>query len=198
MEKLRDTPSQTVGPFFAYGLTAVQYGYDYSSIADDLILGAETTADRVVITGCVYDGGGAAIPDAMIELWQVDTSGRYHDQPIQKDRVNFIGFGRLGTGTQLGSRFRFTTVKPGAIGNGQAPHINVILFMRGSLLHLYTRIYFDDEQEANGVDPLLNSVPPERKHTLVARRQQNGNMKEYRFDIHMQGEKETVFFDVKN
>jgi protocatechuate 3,4-dioxygenase alpha subunit len=196
MEKLRDTPSQTVGPFFAYGLTAVQYSYDYTSIADDLMVDQSVSADRIFITGCVYDGQGNVVPDAMIELWQVDASGKYRTAPLGKDRDNFIGFGRLGTGTQPGNRFSFTTVKPGAI-DGQAPHINVILFMRGSLLHLYTRIYFDDEK-SNEKDPLLNVVPPERRHTLIAKRTARTGNIEYRFDIHMQGDKETVFFDVKN
>ena len=196
MEKLRDTPSQTVGPFFAYGLTAVQYGYDYTSIADDLLIGPDTDINRILITGCVYDGQGKVVPDAMVEFYQVDSSGKYRSAPLEKDRDNFRGFGRLGTGTQPGSRFIFTTVKPGAIG-GQAPHINVILFMRGSLLHVYTRIYFDDES-TNEKDPLLNFVPETRRHTLIAKRSPRTDITEYRFDIHMQGENETVFLDVKN
>jgi protocatechuate 3,4-dioxygenase alpha subunit len=196
MEKLRETPSQTVGPFFAYGLTAVQYSYDFTSIADDQLVDLATDGNRIIITGCVYDGQGKVVPDAMIELWQVDGSGKYRTAPLEKDRENFIGFGRLGTGTQPGSQFRFTTVKPGAL-EGQSPHINVILFMRGSLLHLYTRIYFDDER-SNEKDPLLNSVPSERRHTLIAKSSSRTGNTEYRFDIHMQGDKETVFFDVKN
>ena len=196
MEKLRDTPSQTVGPFFAYGLTAVQYGYDYTSIADDVLVGPDADAGRIVITGCVYDGEKKVIPDAMIELYQADSSGKHRSAPLQKERDNFTGFGRVGTGTQPGARFMFTTVKPGAIGN-QAPHINVILFMRGSLLHVNTRIYFDDEL-TNENDPLLNLVPQTRRHTLIAKRTPRTDMTEYRFDIHMQGEHETVFFDVKN
>jgi protocatechuate 3,4-dioxygenase, alpha subunit len=196
MEKLRETPSQTVGPFFAYGLTAVQYSYDFTSIADDRLVDLTTEGTRIVITGCVYDGQGKVVPDAMIELWQVDGSGKYRTTPLEKERENFIGFGRLGTGTQPGSQFRFTTVKPGAL-DGQAPHINVILFMRGSLLHLYTRIYFEDEK-SNEKDPLLSSVPGERRHTLIAKRSSRNGETEYRFDMHMQGDNETVFFDVKN
>jgi protocatechuate 3,4-dioxygenase alpha subunit len=195
MEKLRDTPSQTVGPFFAYGLTAVQYGYDYTSIADDLMVGADD-ARRIVITGCVYDGQGKVIPDAMIELIQADSSGKYRSEPLQKERVDFTGFGRLGTGTQVGNRFSFITLMPGTI-DGQAPHINVILFMRGSLLHLYTRIYFGGEK-SNENDPLLKAVPSSRRKTLIANRSPRTDITEYRFDIHMQGNDETVFFDVKN
>jgi protocatechuate 3,4-dioxygenase alpha subunit len=196
MEKLRDTPSQTVGPFFAYGLTAVQYGYDFTSIADDFIVGPDFDAQRIIVSGCVYDGQGKIIPDAMIELLQADASGKYRSTPIEKDREDFNGFGRLGTGTQAGNKFSFHTVKPGQI-DGQAPHINVILFMRGSLLHLYTRIYFEDEK-SNEKDGLLNMVPAERRQTLIAKRVSRSDLTEYRFDIHMQGEKETVFFDVKN
>lgn len=196
MEKLRDTPSQTVGPFFAYGLTAVQYGYDYSSIADDLLIGPDADTHKIIITGCVYDGQGKVIPDAMIEFLQADGTGTYRSAPLEKERDDFSGFGRLGTGTQPGSRFTFTTVKPGAIGN-QAPHINVILFMRGSLLHVYTRIYFDDEK-TNVTDPILNLVPQTRRHTLLANRSARTDIIEYRFDIHMQGNNETVFLDVKN
>ena len=196
MEKLRDTPSQTVGPFFAYGLTAVQYGYDYSSIADDLLIGPDVDSNRIVITGYVYDGQGKVVPDAMIEFLQADEAGTYRSVPLQKERDNFTGFGRMGTGTQPGSRFTFTTVKPGAIGN-QAPHINVILFMRGSLLHVYTRIYFEDEK-SNEKDPILNLVPQTRRNTLIAKRSPRTDITEYRFDIHMQGENETVFLDVKN
>lgn len=196
MDKLRDTPSQTVGPFFAYGLTAVQYGYDYSSIADDLLVGPDADEHRIILTGCVYDGKGAVIPDAMIELIQANAAGKWRSEPLQRERENFIGFGRLGTGTQPGSRFSFTTVKPGAI-EGEAPHINVILFMRGSLRHLYTRIYFEDEK-ANEKDQLLNFVPVARRHTLIAKRTSRNDATEYRFDIHMQGDDETVFFDIKN
>lgn len=193
MERLRQTPSQTVGPFFAYGLTAEQYGYRYDSIVHGSLVGDEVSGRRICITGNVLDGNGAAIPDAMIELSQVDETGRYRLIPVERGDAEFIGFGRLGTGTDAKRRFRFTTLKPGSF-NGQAPHINIILFMRGSLRHLYTRLYFSDEQ--NEHDVLLNSVDPARKQTLIAQRKEvNGDI-EYQFDIHMQGEKETVFFDL--
>lgn len=193
MERLRQTPSQTVGPFFAYGLTAEQYGYRYDSIVHGSLVGDEVSGRRICITGNVLDGNGAAIPDAMIELSQVDETGRYRLIPVERGDAEFIGFGRLGTGTDAKRRFRFTTLKPGSF-NGQAPHINIILFMRGSLRHLYTRLYFSDEQ--NEHDILLNSVDPARKQTLIAQRKEvNGDI-EYQFDIHMQGEKETVFFDL--
>ena len=193
MEKLRQTPSQTVGPFFAYGLTARQYGYDYTSIIDGALAPEEGTGDRIHVTGHVFDGAGKVIPDAMIELWQADKEGIYRSVPIEKQNGEFRGYGRLGTGTQPGHRFRFSTVKPGAV-KGQAPHINVILFMRGSLRHLYTRIYFSDED--NDRDPLFQSVEKARRLTLIARRGEGTHAHEYNFDIHMQGENETVFFDL--
>jgi protocatechuate 3,4-dioxygenase alpha subunit len=190
MERLRQTPSQTVGPFFAYSLTAAQYGYDYNSIVNGLLHGDHTEGSRIYITGSIYDGEGNPIPDALIEFCQADATGnnirQYPNNPIS----TFKGFGRLGTGTQREHRFTFSTVKPGAV-NGQAPHIDVILFMRGSLHGLYTRIYFDDE--ANNHDALLKEVDEARRLTLIAKRQDKNT---YRFDVYMQGENETVFFEV--
>lgn len=193
MERLRQTPSQTVGPFFAYGLTAEQYGYRYDSIVHGSLVGEEVSGRRIYITGNVFDGNGATIPDAMLELSQVDETGRYRLIPVERSDEDFIGFGRLGTGTDSKHRFRFTTVKPASF-NLYAPHINIILFMRGSLRHLYTRLYFSDEK--NEHDVLLNSVDPARRQTLIAQRREVNGEIEYHFDIHMQGEKETVFFDL--
>lgn len=195
MEKLRQTPSQTVGPFFAYSLAAEQYGYDYNSLANHFLIDADTEGERITVTGKIYDGEGKVIPDALIELWQADKKGRYLSLPANKKNDGFTGFGRLGTGTDSQHRFVFITIKPGAISEGQAPHINVILFMRGSLHQLYTRLYFSDEEEANAKDELLNLVPEERRKTLLAERKDFSGGKAYHFDIYMQGEKETVFFD---
>jgi protocatechuate 3,4-dioxygenase, alpha subunit len=107
----------------------------------------------------------------------------------------FSGFGRQGTGTDPDNRFIFETIKPGPVDAEQAPHISVIVFMRGLLTHAYTRVYFSDETEANARDPVLNSVPEDRRQTLIATREADGT---YRFDIHMQGDAETVFFDVSS
>lgn len=193
MERLQQTPSQTVGPFFAYSLTAAQYGYDYNSIINGSLLEDDTEGKRIYITGNIYDGNGATILDAMIELWQADAKGNYIVLPINKNNNGFTGFGRLGTGTNDEHRFTFTTIKPGSV-NGQSPHINVILFMRGSLHTLYTRIYFPDEASEN--DPLLNAVDEARRQTLIATRKEISGSIVYHFDIHMQGENETVFFQV--
>ncbi len=193
MEKLRQTPSQTVGPFFAYSLTAEQYGYDYNSIVKGSLLGDKTKGEQISITGSIYDGNGDAISDAMIELWQADELGKYRIAPIQSRNNDFLGFGRLGTGAKPDHGFRFTTVKPGLV-NGQAPHINVILFMRGSLRHLYSRLYFSDENNAK--DPLLLSMDATRRQTLISQRMEVNKNIEYQFNIHMQGKKETVFFNL--
>jgi protocatechuate 3,4-dioxygenase, alpha subunit len=201
MEKLRHTPSQTIGPFFAYSLTAEQYGYAFNSIINGSLFGDDKEGEHIFITGKVFDGEGNAIQDAMIELWQADRNGNYLSEilPVgrqvrhSKSEIPFKGFGRLGTGTNTEHSFRFKTIKPGVV-NGQAPHINVILFMRGSLRTLYTRIYFSDE--ANGKDPLFNSVDAIRRQTLIAQREEIDGSIVYYFDIHMQGENETVFFEV--
>ena len=190
--RLRQTPSQTLGPFFAYGLTARQYGYDFDQLADGRIAREGTKGARIRVTGQVFDGAGAPIEDAMVEVWQADADGRYPDAAAFADRDAFHGFGRSGTGADPACRFVFDTIKPGG-HDGQAPHLNVILTMRGLLLHLFTRIYFVDEAAANETDPVLALVPQARRHTLIARLVEPGL---YRFDIRMQGDDETVFFDV--
>jgi protocatechuate 3,4-dioxygenase, alpha subunit len=189
---LPPTPSQTVGPYFAYGLTARQYGYDFTQLADGRIARDTTPGERLRLSGRVLDGAGAAIDDAIVEVWQADAAGRYADAAAFADPAAFHGFGRCGTGTDGERRFRFETVKPGG-HDGQAPHLNVTVLMRGLLLHAFTRVYFDDEAAANAADPVLALVPAERRDTLLARRAGPG---EYRFDIVMQGDGETVFFDV--
>ena len=204
MERLRLTPSQTVGPFFAYSLTAHQYGYPYDSLMNHALVGLITPdqyagAERICLTGRVMDGHGSPIPDAIVELWQADPLGQYRTVPISpKDDsgTEFTGFGRLGTGTQPGAIFQFDTLKPGLTGDYSAPHINVLLFMRGSLRSLYTRLYFSDEEAANAQDALLNAVPEDRRHTLIAHRREANGQVVYTFDIHLQGEQETVFFDL--
>ena len=190
--RLVPTPSQTVGPYFAYGLTARQYGYDFTQLADGRLVRDDTPGTRIRIVGQVFDGAGVPIEDAMIEIWQADAHGHYPGPEAFADRTAFHGFGRCGTGADPAARFVFETVKPGA-RDGAAPHVNVVVFMRGMLLHAYTRIYFADEAEANAADPVLALVPEARRHTLVATRHETGD---YRFDIVMQGDDETVFFDV--
>ena len=177
MVKKLQTPSQTVGPYFAYGLSPEQYGYDYPGWVDGDMVEDPLGEDVITICGKVFDGEGQVIPDAMLEIWQ-------HDDQHSR-------FGRFGTGTDKANRFIFRTTKP-LPKESQAPFLSVILFMRGQLIHSYTRIYFSDEQALNDQDETLLAVPIERRHTLIA--QKKGAI--YLFDIHMQGEQETVFFDV--
>ena len=202
-EKLRQTPSQTLGPFSAYSLTAEQYGYPYSSIVGGSLISEATPGqyvdnERIFITGRVFDGNNATILDALVELWQAGADGTYRSEVIDKigPVPHFTGFGRLGTGTNDEHRFTFTTIKPGPVSATSAPHINIILFMRGSLRQLYTRLYFSDETEANRHDALLNAVPEDRRPTLMAHRREEGGSVFYDFDICMQGNRETVFFDI--
>ena len=189
----RQTPSQTVGPYFAYALTPEQYGYKFNGIAHPLMVDEQTEGERIRILGQVLDGEGTPVSDAMLEVWQADAQGRY---PDPSGEGGFKGFGRAGTGTDPHNRFRFDTIKPGPTEDGQAPHLNVTVFMRGLLSHIYTRIYFSDESAMNAEDPVLNSVDAARRDTLIARRTRTPGGTVYRFDIHMQGEQETVFFDV--
>lgn len=191
------TPSQTVGPFFAYAMTPEQYGYAFKSFAGADLADDDTEGQHVRLEGRVFDGTGEPVSDAVVELWQADAQGRYaHPADPRASNLPFKGFGRVGTGTDPAHRFVFRTVKPGAPAVGEAPHLNLVVFMRGLLNHCYTRVYFDDETAANAGDPVLQSVPEDRRRTLIARRQEGPAGVVYRFDIHMQGAAETVFFDL--
>ena len=197
MTKLGQTPSQTVGPYFAYGLTPEQYGYAMRSIAGSTLTARDTAGSRIRIEGRVLDGEDKPINDAMIEIWQADSEGRYaHPADKRGSNASFKGFGRCGTGTDPECRFWFDTVKPGPIGDGSAPHINVVVLMRGMLVHAFTRIYFSDEAALNAKDRVLAAVPADRRGTLIAVREEGPSGPLYRFDIHMQGARETVFFDL--
>jgi len=190
------TPSQTVGPYFAYGLAASQYGYDFDQPFDAVLALEDAKGERIRLEGRVIDGDGNVIGDAMVEISQPDGEGHYPQTVEGAKAAGFRGFGRCGTGTEGGNRFVFHTVKPGAEASGEAPHINVIVTMRGLLLHTFTRIYFSDEAEANAKDAVLQSVPADRRNTLIAERVAQDGAVRYRFDIRMQGAGETVFFDV--
>lgn len=190
---LRQTPSQTVGPYFAYGLSPEQYGYKgLTSIAGAAMAPDDVEGQRIRVEGRVFDGAGAVISDAIIEVWQADSMGRYaHPADPRGSNSTFKGFGRCGTGTDPHNKYWFDTIKPGSVDGEQAPHLNVIVMMRGMLLHAFTRVYFPDEA-ANATDKVLAVVPADRRDTLIATKV-SANV--YRFDIHMQGDKETVFFD---
>ena len=186
MAGLQLTPSQTVGPYFAIGLTW----------ADGAFVVPEGTPGAFRIRGQVFDGAGDPVPDAMIETWQADPDGRYNhpEDPRGEGVGDFRGFARVGTDAE--GRFAISTIKPGPVpgphDTTQAPHLEVSVFARGLLNRVVTRIYFADERELNAHDPVLQSVPEERRHTLIAEPAEDG----YRFGVHLQGEDETVFFAV--
>ncbi len=189
------TPSQTVGPYYAYGLTP-RTDFAWRDQFAGPVATPDAEGTRLSLVGTVYDGDGKPINDAMIEIWQADSAGRYAHPRDDRARANssFKGFGRCGT-NKAGS-YSFETLKPGAVpgpgGKQQAPHIVVCVFSRGMLRHLYTRIYFPEETAANAADPVLSLVPADRRNTLIAKRDGDA----YRFDIRIQGGDETVFFDV--
>ena len=190
------TPSQTVGPFYAYGLTP-NGQYDWVDTFTNNLLTPDVSGDRIRIVGQVFDGDGATVRDAVLEIWQADAQGRFADPQDKRALPNsaFKGFGRSGTDAE--GRFSFETIKPGIVpdpdGKPQAPHIVLAVYARGLLLHLYTRIYFDDEAAKNATDPVLALVPQDRRSTLIAKREPDGS---YRFEVRLQGDNETVFFDV--
>ena len=199
MTQLKQTPSQTVGPYFAYGLTPTQYGYDLKSLFTPVLAQPHARGEHIRITGQVFDGAGKSVLDAIVEISQPDASGQPVTSVADAESKGFTGFGRCGTGTLPGNHFAFDTVKPGAAAAGQAPFINVCVNMRGLLVHTFSRIYFDDEAAANSQDAVLASVPAERRATLIARRESTGAGVVYRFDIHMQDSahgRETAFFDL--
>jgi protocatechuate 3,4-dioxygenase alpha subunit len=192
------TPSQTVGPFFKYGLTP-NGRYEWNDAFTNNLVTPDVSGDRIGIEGGVFDGDGLAVPDCMLEIWQADAQGRFSDPQDKRALPNtsFKGFGRCGTDADGG--YCFDTIKPGTVldpdGKPQAPHVLLAVFARGMLLHLYTRIYFDGEPD-NATDPVLALVPAERRATLIATRQPGNGNPVYRFDIRLQGDNETVFFDV--
>lgn len=192
----KQTPSQTVGPYFAYGLCPEQYNFDLKSLFTASIADRESIGEHISIVGQVFDGAENVVGDAVIEMVQADSSGQYCESVDDAKKTGFRGFARVGTGTDPQLRFVVDTVKPGRTGGNSAPYIDVIVLMRGMLLHAYTRIYFDDETAANERDTVLQAVPAERRKTLIARKEPGAGNAIYRFDVHLQGDLETVFFDL--
>lgn len=194
VERLKETPSQTAGPYLHIGMLPAQAGLKLRSQERLNVLaaaGVEGTPIRV--EGIVFDGAGIPVRDAAIEIWQADAKGRY-------DAPGFLGWGRAGADFATGT-FWFETIKPGRTpwpdGRQQAPHLSLLIFARGINLHLHTRMYFDDEPEANAADPLLNAIElAPLRQTLVAKKETRGPQTLFRFDIHLQGEQETLFLDM--
>ncbi|KMN30892.1 protocatechuate 3,4-dioxygenase [Chromobacterium sp. LK1] len=194
---LRETASQTAGPYVHIGLAPQQAGFDaYRNPIGASLLVDGLEGQPIVLHGQVLDGAGAPVRDALLEIWQADAHGRY----AGAEAGGFRGWARACTDFD-GGGYRIDTIKPGRVmgrdGRWMAPHINVWLVARGINLGLHTRIYFADEAEANAADPVLNLIDGEaRRQTLLALPDSSSDGLAYRFDIHLQGERETVFFEL--
>lgn len=196
---LRETASQTAGPYVHIGLALAAAG---NPVRDEEIWNEmakpDAEGEHIEVVGTVIDGNGDLVRDAFLEAWQADANGDYQaDYDLKKP---FNSFGRTATTFDHGSEWSLTTIKPGAVkhpsGQLMAPHINLTLFARGVNIHLQTRLYFDDEAEANAQCPVLSRIEsPTRRQTLIAQREEVGGKMRYRLDIRLQGEGETVFFD---
>ena len=196
----KQTASNTIGPFFHHIMTPEDH--DFVGITDNRMAGKSTKGERIKVEGRILDGDGKPLRAAMLEIWQANVSGRYNAPQDTRDDVKldkkFTGFGRVSAGNR--GKFEFETIKPGAVpssGNAlQAPHINLTLFAAAIHSHLYTRLYFSDETDANDIDPVLSSVGEKRRVTLIAKRKNTKDGPVYRFDVKLGGDGETVFFDV--
>jgi len=202
---MRETASQTAGPYVHIGLAPQQAGFDiFENNFGNVLTNAQTRGERIRIEGRVFDGIGTVLKDVLIESWQANAEGKYAHpadrQPGKSLDENFRGWGRACTDFDTGV-YRFETIKPGAVtGRNErfmAPHINLWIVARGINLGLNTRMYFSDEAEANKKDAVLNIIEWEaRRSTLVAQRSDQDGAVVYRFDIRLQGDGETVFFDI--
>lgn len=201
---LKETASQTAGPYVHIGLIPHQAGFDiFQNNFGNVLAGATTKGERITIEGRVLDGTGTPVRDALLEIWQANASGRYNHPADRQSKPlddSFRGWGRTGADFKTGL-YTFDTIKPGAVSGRHkrmmAPHINVWIVSRGINIGLHTRLYFSDEEEANAADPVLNLIEQEhRRNTLIAKRTQRDGKVVYVFDIVLQGENETVFLDV--
>lgn len=202
---LRETASQTAGPYVHIGLAPSAAGFDiFENNFTNVLTTPATLGERIVIEGRVIDGSGTPVRDVLLEIWQANAHGRYaHPADGQAGKAldpAFRGWGRACSDFQDGI-WRFETIKPGSVvgrdGVPMAPHVNLWIVARGINLGLHTRMYFGDEAAANAADPVLNQIEWEvRRRTLIAAREQRDAITVYRFDIHLQGADETVFFDV--
>ncbi len=198
--RLKESASQTAGPYVHIGLTPnfAEIGGVYEGDLGTSMVNDKTKGERITVTGRVIDGANTPLRDALVEIWQADADGLYNSPAEMRGSAdpNFTGWGRCPTDMTSGE-FRFETIKPGRVpfkdGRLMAPHITLWIVARGINLGLMTRMYFPDEEAANEEDPVLARIEHRvRVPTLVAEKDGKG----YRFDIHLQGEKETVFFDI--
>ena len=200
LNRLKESPSQTAGPYVHIGCVPNFLGIDgvYENDLGKTMVNDETEGKRIAITGRVIDGTGTPLKDALLEIWQADSNGLYNSPSETRGAAdpNFAGWGRQPTDLKSGV-FRFDTIKPGRVpftdGRLQAPHVNFWIVARGINLGLNTRMYFADEEDANAEDPVLARIEHRvRVQTLLAEPIDEG----YRFDIHLQGDNETIFFDI--
>lgn len=200
LDYLRESPSQTAGPYVHIGCTPRYTGIEvYGEDLGHVMKTGPVQGTEITIIGAVFDGTGTALRDAMVEIWQPDAAGLFASANETRGQAdpNFTGWGRSATDMDTGE-FRFDTVKPGSVpypdGRMQAPHITVWIVARGINIGLHTRLYFAEEKAANAADPILSRIEHQnRVPTLLAQQQPDGA---YRFDIHLQGPDETVFFDI--
>jgi protocatechuate 3,4-dioxygenase alpha subunit len=200
LNRLKETPSQTAGPYVHIGCVP-----NFSGIAgvypEDLgstMVNDKTKGERITIRGNVIDGSGSLLRDALLEIWQADADGLYNSPSEMRGTAdpNFTGWGRSPTDMQTGE-YVFHTIKPGKVpfrdGRPMAPHVTFWIVARGINLGLQTRMYFGDEKEANEADPILSRIEHRvRVPTLIAERKGDT----YTFDIRLQGDRETIFFDI--
>lgn len=200
LDKLKETPSQTAGPYVHIGLMPNFVGLTgvYAADLGGAMVSKGAKGERITLTGRVFDGTGEPIRDCILEIWQADAAGLYQSPSETRGSADphFTGWGRASADPQTGE-YRFETIKPGVVlfsdGRAQAPHISVWIVARGINLGLHTRVYFSDEAKANAADPVLNRIEHKsRVKSLIAER--NGDT--VTFDIHLQGPNETVFFDI--
>jgi protocatechuate 3,4-dioxygenase, alpha subunit len=201
---LKESPSQTAGPYVHIGATPnwVEITGVWEEDLGLVLVGPETKGKRIIVKGRIFDGSGHPIRDALVEIWQVDAEGLYNSPEEKRGTAdpNFVGWGRQPTDGTTGE-YRFETIKPGRVpykdGRPMAPHITFWIVARGINIGLHTRMYFGDEEAANAECPVLARIEHKyRLETLIASRGEENGLPTYTFDIHLQGEKETVFFDI--
>jgi protocatechuate 3,4-dioxygenase alpha subunit len=201
---LKETASQTAGPYVHIGLIPGMAGFDiFEKNFSNVLVGPDTKGEHITLQGRVLDGTGTPLRDVLLEIWQANAAGRYNhpaDRSSGELDENFRGWGRAGSDFDSGL-ITFETIKPGATldkaGRRCAPHINVWIVARGINVGLNTRLYFSDEEAANAADPVLSLIEqPVRRSTLIAKRSEQGGKTVYSFTINLQGPDETVFFDV--
>jgi protocatechuate 3,4-dioxygenase, alpha subunit len=205
LHRLKESPSQTAGPYIHIGATPNHAGIEMYGNGGDLgrtLVSPGAKGERIIVKGHVIDGGGAPLKDALVEIWQADAAGLYNSPAEKRGKADpaFTGWGRQPTDDATG-QYRFETIKPGRVpfvdGRPMAPHLTFWIVARGINLGLHTRMYFSDEEAANAQCPVLARVEHrDRIATLIAVRGEENGQPAYTFDIRLQGEQETVFFDI--